>query len=77
MVRGVYPPYTLSGPATKKTLFVCVSSLKKLLQNIVRGGAIETLGKVKICDPIKQNKEYVYLGEGFKKFAAIFMNTLI
>ena len=22
MVRGVYPPYTLSGPTTKKTLFI-------------------------------------------------------
>ena len=25
--RGVYPPYTLGGPTTKKTLFLCVSSL--------------------------------------------------
>ena len=28
VVRGVYPPYTLSGPTTKKTLFLCVSSLR-------------------------------------------------
>ena len=27
MVRGVYPPYTLSGPTTKKNLFLCLSSL--------------------------------------------------
>jgi len=27
MVRGVYPPYTLSGPTTKKKLFLCASSL--------------------------------------------------
>ena len=29
MVRGVYPPYTLSGPTTKKNFFLCVSSLSK------------------------------------------------
>ena len=27
VVGGVTPPYTLSGPTTKKTLFLCVSSL--------------------------------------------------
>ena len=27
VVWGVYPPYTLSGPTTKKILFLCVSSL--------------------------------------------------
>ena len=27
MVRGVYPPYTLSGPTTKKNYFLSVSSL--------------------------------------------------
>ena len=27
VVRGVYPPYTLSGPTTKKNTFLCVSSL--------------------------------------------------
>ena len=28
VVRGVYPPYTRSGPTTKKTTFLCVSSLR-------------------------------------------------
>ena len=28
MVGGVYPPYTLSGPTTKKKHFLCVSSLE-------------------------------------------------
>ena len=28
VVRGVYPPYTLSGPTLKKHFFLCVSSLK-------------------------------------------------
>ena len=27
VVGGVTPPYTLSGPTTKKTTFLCVSSL--------------------------------------------------
>ena len=27
VVRGVYPPYNLSGPTTKKITFLCVSSL--------------------------------------------------
>ena len=30
VVVGVTPPYTLSGPNTKKTLFLCVSSLAGL-----------------------------------------------
>ena len=29
--QGVYPPYTLSGPTTKKPLFLCVSSLNYIL----------------------------------------------
>ena len=36
MVRGVYPPYTLSGPTTKKTLFLCVSSLKQSDDNTIK-----------------------------------------
>ena len=31
VVRGVYPPYTLSGPTTKKKHFLCVSSLRHQL----------------------------------------------
>ena len=31
VVRGVYPPYTLSGPTTKKPLFLFVFSLMKAL----------------------------------------------
>ena len=27
MVKEIYPPYTISGPTTKKSLFLCVSSL--------------------------------------------------
>ena len=27
MVKGVYPPYTHNSPTTKKTFFLCASSL--------------------------------------------------
>ena len=32
VVRGVYPPYTLSGPTTKENTFLCVSSLRRAVQ---------------------------------------------
>ena len=31
--HGVYPPFTLSGPTTKKTLLLCVSSLTKCINS--------------------------------------------
>ena len=33
VVGGVTSPYTLSGPTTKKTLFICVSSLREGVKN--------------------------------------------
>ena len=36
VVRGVYPPYPLSGPTTKKTLFIlCVSSISDPAQTYI------------------------------------------
>ena len=34
VVRGVYPPYTLSGTTTKKTFFLCVSSLISMVYSL-------------------------------------------
>ena len=33
MVRGFYPPYTLSGPTTKIKTFLCVSSLTSVVSS--------------------------------------------
>ena len=46
VVGGVTPPYTLSGPTTKKHFFLCVSSLRaKTIDFPQLNGKVQKLGE--------------------------------
>ena len=65
VVRGVYPPYTLSGPTTEKKNFMCVFPYKKLPNNLLIICYIYIVDKVASCMQIQRFK---FVWEPFPHF---------